>query len=512
MVGSKNSHDTASFPLPRRGNQQVRFTDILVIGSGVSGLFFAVKTAIKRPDLSITIMTKSRADNSNTRYAQGGIAVVTDNLKDSFEKHIEDTVKAGGGAGDKRVIEMVVHQAPERLKELLDFEVSFDKKSSGEWDLGLEGGHSEHRILHHKDISGLEIQEKMLLQIRQFATIRLVEDNLVLDLISQANRCAGAVYYDKQTRQTEVMLAKTVLLSTGGCGQVFKHTTNPDIATGDGVAMAHRLGAIIKDMQYIQFHPTALFEKERNPYFLISEAVRGFGAYIVNDQNRRFVFDYDPRGELATRDIVSKAIGSELTQSGKKNVYIDCRHLDFETFYKHFPTITDYCKSVGIDIRKDLIPIVPVAHYQCGGIKVDTDSQTTVKNLFAVGECSCTGLHGKNRLASNSLLEALVYAHQSSEYICKNIDDITFPETFSAEYHQISENESEEINRLKKELQETMTSLFIGSIEAEKTEEKLFELSKKVSLIFKSETISLGLKELQNMLDVACLIAEHKKR
>lgn len=374
-------------------------TDILVIGSGVSGLFFAVKTARKRPDLTITIMTKSKADNSNTRLAQGGIAVVTNNLKESFERHIQDTIKAGGGAGDKDVIEMVVYQAPERLQELLEFEVSFDKNSSGDWDLGLEGGHTEHRILHHKDISGLEIQQKMLLQLQRFPNIRLIENTPVLDLYAHQKQCVGAIFYDKASQTTQFIAAKTVLLSSGGSGQLFKHTTNPNIATADGVAMAHRLGAAVKDMAYIQFHPTALFEGDRNPYFLISEAVRGFGAYIVNADQRRFVFDYDNRGELATRDVVSKAIGSEMQKSGAKNVFIDCRHLDFESFYQHFPTITDYCKNAGIDIRKDLIPIVPVAHYQCGGIQVDKDAQTSVKNLFAVGECACTGLHGKKPLS-----------------------------------------------------------------------------------------------------------------
>lgn len=508
MFDAENELNTALSPLLWRGDKGVR-SDILVIGSGVSGLFFAVKTALKRPDLSIVVMTKSRADNSNTRYAQGGIAVVTDNLKDSFEKHIEDTIKAGGGAGDREVIEMVVHQAPDRLKELLDFEVSFDKNSSGDWDLGLEGGHSEHRILHHKDISGLEIQEKMLLQIKQYPNIRLMEDIFVLDLISQENQCVGAVYYDKTQKTTRFISAKTVLLSTGGCGQVFQHTTNPDIATADGVAMAHRLGAEIKDMHYIQFHPTALFEKERNPYFLISEAVRGFGAYIVNSENQRFVFDYDHRGELATRDVVSKAIGSELQKSGEKNVYIDCRHLDFEAFYKHFPTITDYCKSVGIDIRKDIIPIVPVAHYQCGGIRVDKDSQTTVTNLFAVGECSCTGLHGKNRLASNSLLEALVFAHQSSEYICQHIDNIAFSGAVSVACYPITEEESAVVNELKKQLKTSMTSLFISNTDVEKTKEKLLEIRKKIVLMSEDNHL-LSLKELQNMIDAALLIARQK--
>lgn len=493
-----------------------KFTDILVIGSGVSGLFFAVKTAINRPDLQITIMTKAQADNSNTRYAQGGIAVVTDNLKDSFEKHIQDTIQAGGGMGEEEVIKMVVYQAPERLKELLDFEVSFDKNHEGEWDLGLEGGHSEYRILHHKDISGLEIQQKMLLQVQKFSNVKLLEDQFVLDLLSEEingeKQCSGAVCYDKKNKQTNAILAKTVVMSTGGCGQVFKHTTNPDIATGDGIAMAYRVGAAVKDMQYIQFHPTALYEKDRNPYFLISEAVRGFGAYIVNSQNKRFVFEYDTRGELATRDIVSKAIGTELLNSGESNVYLDCRHLDYDEFYKHFPTITTYCKEEGIDLRKDLIPIIPVAHYQCGGIKVDRNSQTTIRNLFAVGECSCTGLHGKNRLTSNSLLEALVFAHQSSAYICENIDAVSYASQPVFEYKEISEEDSQWVQVLKQQLKEIMTTLYIGTVEIEEVEEKIATIRREFDFYFTNEAMTLGSKEFQNMFDTAILIVKHYKK
>lgn len=493
-----------------------KFTDILVIGSGVSGLFFAVKTAIKRPDLQITIMTKAQADNSNTRYAQGGIAVVTDNLKDSFEKHIQDTIQAGGGLGEEEVIKMVVYQAPERLKELLDFEVSFDKNHEGEWDLGLEGGHSEYRILHHKDISGLEIQQKMLMQVKKFPNVKLLEDQFVLDLISEEingqKQCSGAFVYDKTNKKTSVVLAKTVVMSTGGCGQVFQHTTNPDIATGDGIAMAHRIGAAIKDMQYIQFHPTALYEKDKNPYFLISEAVRGFGAYIVNSQNKRFVFEYDARGELATRDIVSKAIGTELLKSNESNVYLDCRHLDYHKFYKHFPTITTYCKAEGIDLQKDLIPIIPVAHYQCGGIKVDKNSQTTVKNLFAVGECACTGLHGKNRLASNSLLEALVFAHQSSTYICENIDAVSYAWNTVFEYKKISEENSGRVKEVKQQLKKIMTTLYIGTVEIDEVETKIKTILKEVESFLNNQIITIDTKELQNMLDTAILIVKHYKK
>lgn len=489
-------------------------TDILVIGSGISGLFFALKTIMKRPDLSITVMTKSEADNSNTRFAQGGLAVVTNHLNDSFENHVEDTIRAGGGLGNREVIEMVVRQAPERLKELLDFEVTFDKNNNGEWNLGLEGGHSQPRILHHKDISGLEIQQKMLRQIRKHPNVSLKENCVVLDLISQerdeTNPCGGAVFYNKKTKKTETIVAKAVVLSTGGCGQVFQYTTNPLVATGDGVAMAYRLGAEIADMQYIQFHPTALYEQDKNPYFLISEAVRGFGAYIVNDAGERFVFKQDPRGELATRDIVTRAIGNELTASGKSHVYIDCRHLDYYSFYKHFPTITDYCKNAGIDIRQDLIPVVPVAHYQCGGIKVDKDARTSVDQLFAVGECSCTGLHGKNRLASNSLLEALVYAHQCAMYLCHHIDKFVFLKEPGNIHFEITEALDEDLDSSKKELKEIMTSLFLGKVETNRVREAMLSIEKKVNHNFDTREPTLALAELQNMLAVSRQIVEQK--
>jgi L-aspartate oxidase len=481
-----------------------KLTDILVIGSGVSGLFFALKTAQKRPDLSITILTKSDAKNSNTRYAQGGIAVVTDLINDSFEKHINDTIKAGGEKGDVEVIRMVVTQAPQRLRELLDFEVEFDRKHSGAWDLGLEGGHSEHRILHHKDISGLEIEEKLLLQIRSFSNIQIIEDHIVLDLLTHDNTCVGVNCFNISSNQVEQFFAKKTLLCTGGCGQVFKYTTNPEIGTGDGVAMAHRVGAAIADMQYIQFHPTALYERDRNPYFLISEAVRGFGAYIVNHNNKRFVFDYDERGELATRDIVSHAIGSELAKSGQTTAFIDCRHLDYQAFYKHFPTITDYCKQAGIDIEHELIPVVPVAHYQCGGISVDMDSKTTVPNLYAVGECARTGLHGNNRLASNSLLEALVYAHQASKDICSSIDATSFVSKTDIVTKQITTERSELLNQQKSYLKEAMTALFI---QHKPVEEVIQVLNTIEQTLLSVQTSSLQAVELNNLLTVSLLIA-----
>lgn len=490
-------------------------TDILIIGSGVAGLFFAMKIAKKRPELSIVIMTKEKAENTNTKLAQGGIAVVTNLLEDSFEEHIQDTLKSGGGICDENIVKMVICQAPERLKELVEIGASFDKNQSGNWDLGLEGGHSHNRILHHKDTSGWEIEKKLLETIRQLSNVTLLENHMVIDLnIENQDKkiCTGAFYYDKANSKIKYIRARTFLLSTGGCGQLFKNTTNPEIATGDGIAIAHRAGAKIQEMQHIQFHPTALYEKDKNPFFLISEAVRGFGAHIVNENQQRFVFKYDIRGELATRDIVSQAINKEMELTDKKNVYLDCRHLNPEDFYKHFPAITDYCKNIGINPKENLIPIVPVAHYQCGGIKVDKNAVTTIKNLYAVGECSRTGLHGKNRLASNSLLEALVFAHQASENVDKTIDSYSFdPKFFVPKFDEyLDVVPSKDIISLKKELKKIMTSFYTNEEIGNLVLDQIKMLQLKLTIFSEEKKITLPLIEITNMLTVASLIIEHK--
>ncbi|GAA6764727.1 hypothetical protein AAFH68_06590 [Flavobacterium sp. CGRL1] len=297
-------------------------TDILIVGSGISGLFLAMKTAKKRPDLSIVIMTKKTAGNTNTQLAQGGIAVVTNHLQDSFEQHIKDTLKSGGGHCDEEIVKMVVQQAPERLKELIEIGTSFDKNQNGQWDLGLEGGHSQHRILHHKDRSGLEIEKKLLHIITELPNIKLFENYQVVDLNTETKEnethCRGAFFYDKNENKIKYIRARSIILSTGGCGTLFENTTNPEIATGDGIAIAARAGVEIEDMQYIQFHPTALYTGKKSQLFLISEAVRGFGAYVVNEDKKRFLFKYDSRGELATRDIVSHAIHKEMHETQKK--------------------------------------------------------------------------------------------------------------------------------------------------------------------------------------------------
>ncbi|PTT15779.1 L-aspartate oxidase [Flavobacterium sp. HMWF030] len=488
-------------------------TDILIVGSGISGLFFAIKTARKRPDLSICIMTKEKANNTNTQLAQGGIAVVTNQLKDSFEQHIKDTLKSGAGLCDEEIVKMVIQQAPERLEELIELGAIFDKNKEGQWDLGLEGGHSQHRILHHKDSSGLEIEKKLLSIITQTANIELLENHQVIELNTETKRnevnCTGAFFYDKNNNAIKYIRTRAIVLSTGGCGQLFENTTNPAIATGDGIAMAARAGVEIKDMQYMQFHPTALASGNKNPLFLISEAVRGFGAYIINDEHKRFLFKYDLRGELATRDIVSRAISIEMLETQKKHVYLDCRHLDQDDFFKHFPSISAHCNAIGLYPEKDLVPIVPAAHYQCGGIKVDRNGVTTIKNLYAIGECARTGLHGKNRLASNSLLEALVFAHQASNNIDKTIAAFIFSsKILLPKFSTVNiKNNYEPYQILKKELQKLIT-LFYASDEHDThlAMLKIKMLKNEAENLIDKNEITIPFIDFSNMLTTALII------
>lgn len=490
--------------------------DLLIVGSGIAGLFFAAKTAKNNPDLSIVIMTKKRAKDANTYFAQGGIAVVTDLVEDSFEQHIKDTLKSGGGSCDEKIVNMVVRQAPERIQELIALGASFDLNDNGKWDLGLEGGHSQSRIMHHKDISGLEIETKLLQSISQLPNIVLLENHFLVDITTEEvegkKQCSGAFYIDETSGTVKYVRAKAIVLSTGGSGQVFQNTTNPEVATGDGVAIANRAGAVIEDMQHIQFHPTALYEKDKNPFFLISEAVRGFGAHIINEAGKRFVFKSDVRGELATRDVVSAAIAKEMQHSEKNHVYLDCRHLDSVEFYKHFPSITDHCASIGLDLKKDLIPIVPVAHYQCGGIKVDENAETNIKNLFAIGECAKTGLHGKNRLASNSLLEALVFAHQASEAVNQRIASIAFvPRFFIPKVKELCANvDRDALKSLKKELQENMSKIFFNrELSGYDLIEDFKKLKRRAEQLAEKQRLSSELVEITNLFTVASIIIDH---
>lgn len=386
-------------------------TDYLIIGSGIAGLSVAIKLAEQFPERKIIIVTKSSKEESNTQYAQGGIAVVMDKINDHFEKHIEDTLICGDGLCNREVVEWVVTEGPKRLQELMDWGTQFDRAEDGTLDLGKEGGHSYHRVVHHKDQTGKEIERVVLAKAHRHKNIQFLDYHFAVDLLVFDNGCKGALVLNERIGKQFAIYAGFTILATGGIGQLYRKTTNSVIATGDGIAMAIRVNAEVNDMEFIQFHPTALYSKAAHT-FLISEAVRGFGAYLINKNGHRFLFDYDSRGELASRDIVSRSIAAELKKSGDDCVFLDTTHLDQNAFKKHFPAIAAHCLTEGIDVSVDWIPVIPVQHYLCGGITVNGNGQTSVENLFACGECSRTGLHGANRLASNSLLEAVVYAHR----------------------------------------------------------------------------------------------------
>lgn len=397
-------------------------SDIIIIGSGIAGLMVAIKLSERNPDFQISLLTKSSLFESNSIHAQGGIASVSDKLKDSFESHINDTLKCGGGYCNPEIVSYVVKSAPKRIEELMKYGVSFTKDKENNLELAMEGGHSQARIIHSKDKTGEEIILSLISKIKSFPNVKVFENHFCMKLILDNFGVAqGVLALDSKNNEIVVFNANCLVLASGGMGQIYKHTTNPEIATGDAIAMGIREHALLSNIRFVQFHPTALYEKGKSNLFLISEALRGFGAHVINKKGERFLFNSDERGELSTRDIVSKAIFNELKDSGDDFVYLDTRHLDLHEFQNHFPTIFSYLLSKGIQPSKDLIPIVPAAHYHCGGIKVNRVGQTSIEKLYAIGECAETGLHGSNRLASNSLLEALVFAHDISEHISEKI-------------------------------------------------------------------------------------------
>ncbi len=487
-------------------------TDVLVIGSGIAGLSFAIKVATAKPEVSVLVLTKSSDEICNTAQAQGGIAVVLDKVRDSFDQHIDDTMKAGRYLNNPVVVNMVVSQAPARLKELMDWGSNFDKNEKGELELGLEGGHSQKRIVHHRDLTGKEMETKLLQKVSSLSNISIQDHYFVTDLLinKEGKKCTGGNVLNKRTRQQMTIYSRVTFLATGGCGRIFKNTTNPSVATADGVAMAHRAGAKIGNMNFIQFHPTALYTKNTHALFLISEAVRGFGAYVVDHNGIRFLFKYDPQGELATRDIVSEAIVKELKISGKESVFLDCRHLEPGEFRRHFPTIVEHCNISGFDFTKDIIPVVPAAHYQCGGIEVDKFAATSIKNLFASGECAHTGLHGANRLASNSLLEAIVFSHQAAEKVVEDFDSMFF-ENLSINAFQTSgkteAGNKKNLNKLRRELNNLMDFDLLYSSHMnvkEKALNHLQILEEKLKLYSNGEDTEYF--ELRNMIQSAQII------
>ena len=448
-------------------------TDVLIIGSGIAGLSVAIKVAQRFPDRNCMVITKQESAESNTRYAQGGIAVVSDLLHDSFEDHIMDTLNAGDGLCDPVVVSHVVHQAPARLQELISMGADFDRNSSGALVLGREGGHKANRIIHFQDVTGLNISTALLQKVKTLPNISLLSHHVALDLLVGAESpskdgspsCQGAWVLNVETNRIEKYIASVTVLATGGIGQLYGTTTNPLIATGDGIAMASRAGARISQMEFVQFHPTALYDTATSPAFLISEAVRGQGAYLRNHAGERFMFRYHIDGELANRDVVSRAIASEIQADKEPFVFLDCTHLPLNQLLNHFPNIYKKCLSKGIDITKDYIPVAPAAHYLCGGIDVDLNSRTTIQNLYACGECSNTGLHGANRLASNSLLEATVFAHNCFEDIEKSFNGIP-PVSNAVETEEPVSIQPVDISDLakKKTFLQTLMSNFAGIV------------------------------------------------
>lgn len=498
--------------------------DFLVIGSGIAGLTYALKVAQHYPDKQIVVITKSTPDETNTKYAQGGVAVVNDLENDSFEKHIEDTLIAGDGLCNKDVVEIVVKEGPARVQEIIDWGAQFDKDEEGDYKRGKEGGHSEFRIMHHKDVTGLELERALLEAIQRLPNINVIHHCFVIDIITQHHLgylvtkstpdicCYGVYVLNERNNRIEKILSKITLLATGGNGQVYRTTTNPSIATGDGVAMVYRAKGRIENMEFIQFHPTALYEVgKRGQAFLITEAVRGDGGILRNINGEAFMERYDPRKDLAPRDIVARAIDNEMKITGTEHVYLDCRHIPIENFKEHFPNIYEKCLSIGIDVTQNMIPVSPAAHYSCGGIKTDEWGRSSIQNLYACGECSSTGLHGANRLASNSLLEAMVFAHRCYVDSVNKLDSLsTMPEV--PDWNAKGTSHPKEmilITQSLKELQQVMSD-YVGIV---RNNVRLQRAMKRIDLLFEeteglyqTTTVSPQLLELRNMITAGYLI------
>lgn len=501
-------------------------TDVLIIGSGIGGLSTAIKIAEARPDLSITVLTKTVEGESNTRYAQGGVAAVWDVEVDSYTKHKEDTLDAGDGLCDEKIVDIVVSEGPDRVQDIIDWGARFDKKKNdaGEYDLAREGGHSEKRILHYKDLTGWEMQRAVMAKTDEFPNVTIYEHYFAIDLITQHHlghsvtrlkqdiQCYGTYALNKKNNVIETILARVTVVATGGAGQVYRATTNPVIASGDGIAMAYRAKGWTENMEFVQFHPTSLYNPGGdNPVFLVSEAVRGFGGILKTKEGEEFMQKYDERKSLAPRDIVARAIDNEMKVRGEDCMYLDCRHLNQEDFVAHFPTIYDKCKSIGIDPMKDMIPVAPACHYMCGGIKVDDLGQTTIQRMYAVGECTSTGLHGANRLASNSLLEAMVFAHRIAADILPKIDQWSIQKGIP-DWNAGGTTDPKEmvlITQSIKELKEIMSS-YVGivrsNVRLKRALDRLELLYHETEEIYNTTTISPQLCELRNLITIAYLI------
>jgi L-aspartate oxidase len=506
-------------------------TDVLVIGSGVAGLAFALKVA---PFGSVALVTKKGVMESNTTHAQGGIASVFGQL-DSFDLHIKDTLEAGDGLCHRDVVEQVVHNGPERIHELIDLGVKFNLSQGGaeDLDLGQEGGHSQKRIVHAQDMTGLELERVLVGHLNAEPRIRLFEDHIAIDLITCSTRmkrgtvttghedvCLGAYVLDRKTQRVKTFAAKITLLATGGAGKVYLYTSNPDVATGDGIAMAYRAGATVANLEFVQFHPTCLYHPEAKN-FLISEAVRGEGAILVDQAGHPFMHRYDPRKDLACRDVVARAIDTELKQSGDDAVYLDISHRPADFVKERFPNLYRRCLEFGFDMTRQPLPVVPAAHYMCGGVVTDLLGRTDIQRLYAVGETACTGLHGANRLASNSLIEALVYADRAARQAAGDLAGLDFTASpVPAPWDEAGTSDSDErivVSHNWDEIRRCMWN-YVGIVRSDKRLERarrrMENIHNEIRQYYWDFKVEPHLIELRNIATVAELIvrcALHRK-
>ncbi len=491
-------------------------TDFLVIGSGVAGLSFALRVAEHG---HVTIATKGKIDECATNYAQGGISSVT-YAPDTFEKHIDDTLACGGGLCSVEAVEMVVHRGPEIIRELIEWGTHFDTTPDGRFELHREGGHSEFRILHHEDLTGAEIERALIERARKHPNITILEDHFAVDLLTQHHlgefvtrhtrglACFGAYVLNLETNAIETILARFTIVATGGCGNIYSSTTNPDVSTGDGIAMCRRAKATVENMEFVQFHPTTLYHPVEKPNFLITEAMRGFGAILRLQNGQEFMDKYHPMASLAPRDITARAIYTEMTRRGEDFVYLDVTHKDPEEVKRHFPNIYEKCLSLGIDITREMIPVTPAAHYSCGGVKVDLNGESSIKRLYVLGEASCTGLHGANRLASNSLLEAVVYADRAARHAAARLAPTELQEGIPEWDFEGTQNTEEMLMIIQsiRELQSVMTN-YVGIVRSNlslhRAMIRLGVLWQETEELYNKTKPNRELCELRNMIAVA---------
>ena len=493
--------------------------DFLVIGSGVAGLSFALRAAERG---TVCVVTKKESAESNTNYAQGGIAAVMD-AGDDTEAHVADTLVAGAGLCDEAAVRMVIEEGPERVRDLIALGADFDRDPDGELHLGREGGHSANRIVHATDMTGREVERALLAAVRQNDRITVLEYHYAVNLLTEHQlgqadtgevHCFGAYVLEEKTGVVHHVLAKATLLAAGGAGQVYQHTTNPPVATGDGIAMAYRAGAAVANMEFIQFHPTSLYlpgADFEGRSFLITEAVRGDGGLLTNLAGERFMPLYDERLELAPRDVVARAIDDQMKKHGEPHVWLDISHAPAEGVLRHFPNIHETLLGHGIDITRDKIPVVPAAHYTCGGVVVDYEARTSIAGLFGCGEVTCTGLHGANRLASNSLLEALVYAHNAVDPAVAYAAEVDWQTAIPDWDESNTENPNEWIlvSANRDELRRLMQS-YVGIV---RSELRLERAARRIDLImretedfYQRTKLSAELCELRNLASVAYLV------